>query len=230
LKPQKSNEAMADAANRTLFSIKQQGLAGVLSHQHVHGPSGQQELLSALHVQSPSPSAAVLSLHRYAQPLYANIASVRAQMLQEILLRSQVNRCLEDHIRLQQFEILKSQIRVSSESSAQAPSLPCCEVLSAADRHENPSVDTLGRENEIEPPVKRVKSSTAAKLKPSCKAEKDRAKDPSSRSTPVRKNKDDRWLASLKKLKVYKEKFGDCIVPRGYSQDPQLASWVTEQR
>jgi hypothetical protein len=41
---------------------------------------------------------------------------------------------------------------------------------------------------------------------------------------------DARWLASLDKLKKYKEKHGDCIVPRGYSPDPRLASWVAEQR
>lgn len=38
--------------------------------------------------------------------------------------------------------------------------------------------------------------------------------------------KEKRWLEVLERLKAYKEEFGDCIVPRGYSDDPRLASWV----
>lgn len=39
-----------------------------------------------------------------------------------------------------------------------------------------------------------------------------------------------KWLSSLQELKLYKQKYGDCIVPRGYSANPKLASWVAEQR
>jgi hypothetical protein len=41
---------------------------------------------------------------------------------------------------------------------------------------------------------------------------------------------EDRWLAALKELQKYKEQFGDCVVPRGYPDNPRLASWVAEQR
>lgn len=51
-------------------------------------------------------------------------------------------------------------------------------------------------------------------------------------STPKQKpkKKDTKWLNTLEELKEYKEEHGDCIVPRGYSHNPRLASWVAEQR
>lgn len=42
--------------------------------------------------------------------------------------------------------------------------------------------------------------------------------------------KDDKWLAALEELKEYKNAYGNCVVPRGYAQNPRLASWVAEQR
>jgi hypothetical protein len=44
------------------------------------------------------------------------------------------------------------------------------------------------------------------------------------------KKKDAKWYAMYTKLKAYKERFGDCIVPRGSAENAQLASWVAEQR
>ena len=44
------------------------------------------------------------------------------------------------------------------------------------------------------------------------------------------RKKNSKWLATLEELKKYKEEHGDCIVPRGYSLNPKLASWVAEQR
>lgn len=44
------------------------------------------------------------------------------------------------------------------------------------------------------------------------------------------RTKDVKWLYTLEDLKIYKRENGDCIVPRGYSQNPRLASWVAEQR
>uniref|UniRef100_A0A061R109 Helicase n=1 Tax=Tetraselmis sp. GSL018 TaxID=582737 RepID=A0A061R109_9CHLO len=38
------------------------------------------------------------------------------------------------------------------------------------------------------------------------------------------------WLKQLDKLKQYKERFGNCEVPRDYPADPTLSSWVNEQR
>ena len=42
--------------------------------------------------------------------------------------------------------------------------------------------------------------------------------------------KDNKWLASFEQLVEYKKEHGDCIVPRGYSPNSRLASWVAEQR
>jgi hypothetical protein len=44
------------------------------------------------------------------------------------------------------------------------------------------------------------------------------------------KHKDVRWMSKLDVLRQYKEEHGDCVVPRGYSANPRLASWVAEQR
>jgi hypothetical protein len=54
----------------------------------------------------------------------------------------------------------------------------------------------------------------------------------SSAATPMtpRKKKGEKWLAMLDVLRRYKEEHGSCIVPRGYTLNPQLASWVAEQR
>jgi Helicase associated domain len=37
---------------------------------------------------------------------------------------------------------------------------------------------------------------------------------------------DSRWLSSLDELKQFKQANGHTIVPRGYSENPKLASWV----
>lgn len=48
--------------------------------------------------------------------------------------------------------------------------------------------------------------------------------------TKKAKHKDVRWLSNFEELKKYKQVHGNCIVPRGYSANPRLASWVAEQR
>ena len=42
--------------------------------------------------------------------------------------------------------------------------------------------------------------------------------------------KEDQWNQMLDTLVAYKEEFGDCNVPRKYSANPQLVSWVSSQR
>ena len=42
-------------------------------------------------------------------------------------------------------------------------------------------------------------------------------------------NADSKWLASLQELKKFKEEHGHTIVPRGYSSNPKLASWVRNE-
>mmetsp|Transcript_17616 Transcript_17616/g.25272 ORF Transcript_17616/g.25272 Transcript_17616/m.25272 type:complete len:544 (+) Transcript_17616:2-1633(+) len=48
-------------------------------------------------------------------------------------------------------------------------------------------------------------------------------------SDQVLKNSD-RWMAMLSDLKAYKAKYGNCVVPRSFADNPRLASWVAEQR
>jgi len=52
------------------------------------------------------------------------------------------------------------------------------------------------------------------------------------RATPTRggRKKNGKWLAKLEELKTYKLQYGDCVVPRGYPENPHLATWVAEQR
>lgn len=61
--------------------------------------------------------------------------------------------------------------------------------------------------------------------------EKDKPVEPNSGEKPNSKQrlkrKDGRWLTSLEHLKEYKRIHGDCIVPRGYMENPKLASWVS---
>ena len=41
---------------------------------------------------------------------------------------------------------------------------------------------------------------------------------------------DDRWLAGYNSMRRYKEEYGDCFVPRGFTLDPRLGVWAAEQR
>ena len=38
------------------------------------------------------------------------------------------------------------------------------------------------------------------------------------------------WEAQLARLASYKAARGDCKVPQGWAEDPQLSSWVNDQR
>ena len=41
---------------------------------------------------------------------------------------------------------------------------------------------------------------------------------------------DTKWLVFYDELRQYREEYGDCIVPRGFTLNPRLASWAAEQR
>jgi Helicase associated domain len=71
-----------------------------------------------------------------------------------------------------------------------------------------------------------AKEKKAPDLKPPPKSKKRSAEDQPRKS----KKKDSKWLTTLEELKIYKRESGNTIVPRGYSQNPRLASWVAEQR
>ncbi len=58
----------------------------------------------------------------------------------------------------------------------------------------------------------------------------DKSKDNVNDEGKTDTKKDVKWLKSYEELKAYQKLFGDCVVPRGYSTNPRLASWVAEQR
>ena len=73
------------------------------------------------------------------------------------------------------------------------------------------------------PAPKRSKPAPKKKAKKSAKPE-----DVTPASSEPKK--DTKWLLMLEELKEYKAVHGNCIVPRGFSPNPRLASWVAEQR
>ena len=46
----------------------------------------------------------------------------------------------------------------------------------------------------------------------------------------VRPDPDDQWNEMFEKLKAYKHKHGDCLVPQRYNKDRALGLWVMTQR
>jgi hypothetical protein len=44
------------------------------------------------------------------------------------------------------------------------------------------------------------------------------------------KRDDAGWEVQLAKLKAYRQRHGDCIVPNRWAEDPQLGRWVDRQR
>lgn len=99
--------------------------------------------------------------------------------------------------------------------------------------------DNKGKGSEEEPNIHRdysVESSTASKQndEDSCQSNlnKKQGTVPGTDDSASKKEtkKDVRWLATYEELKAYHKRFGDCIVPRGYSVNTRLASWVAEQR
>jgi hypothetical protein len=80
-----------------------------------------------------------------------------------------------------------------------------------------------------EPPARARKEPKAKPVKvKKVKAPKKKKKEEKKVTGPSKK--DVKWMDSLSQLVAYKEEHGDCIVPRGYSPNPRLASWVAEQR
>ncbi len=46
----------------------------------------------------------------------------------------------------------------------------------------------------------------------------------------VRTSYDDQWDAMFNLLSAYKERYGDCLVPKRYTENPKLGTWVDTQR
>jgi len=49
-------------------------------------------------------------------------------------------------------------------------------------------------------------------------------------SRGVRNTYDDQWDSMFEKLREYKEKTGNCLVPKRYKENPKLGTWVDTQR
>lgn len=60
------------------------------------------------------------------------------------------------------------------------------------------------------------------KQQPSCASEKKRGED----SEEV----DNEWILMYKRLRQYHARYGNCLVPKEYTRDPELGRWVEEQR
>lgn len=46
----------------------------------------------------------------------------------------------------------------------------------------------------------------------------------------IRNSYDDQWDSMFDKLKEYKEKYGNCLVPKRYKENPRLGTWCDTQR
>jgi Helicase associated domain len=119
---------------------------------------------------------------------------------------------------------------VNSETNTLSPLSPHRKLSAAA--KETKSQMANSENGGLSPPSPPRKMSAAAKetkspdLKPPPRSKKRSAEDQPRKS----KKKDTKWLTTLEELKIYKQENGNTIVPRGYSQNPRLASWVAEQR
>ena len=145
-------------------------------------------------------------------------------MLQTILIRDQVlhQRMMQERLRLEQLELLKPNAKQEGLSSSNHSNIPSSgSTALAAPTEEAPKANI--RVTTDEPAAKRRKSDTDSK-------ESSTPASSAKNASVVSAKKDTKWLSSLEKLKEYKKVHGDCIVPRGFAQDPRLASWVAEQR
>jgi hypothetical protein len=62
-------------------------------------------------------------------------------------------------------------------------------------------------------------------------SEEEEESDPGQSGAPIVHSKyTQRWEVWLTRLVAYKAEHGDCSVPRGWAEDPRLASWVDKQR
>lgn len=95
---------------------------------------------------------------------------------------------------------------------------------------ETPTEPPQVEESTPQVPETSVKSAPASSRKPAPKKKPKKSPKKSDSSVASEPKKDTKWLNMLEELKGYKAKYGNCIVPRGYSPNPRLASWVAEQR
>uniref|UniRef100_A0A7S1DAI3 Helicase-associated domain-containing protein n=1 Tax=Cyclophora tenuis TaxID=216820 RepID=A0A7S1DAI3_CYCTE len=50
------------------------------------------------------------------------------------------------------------------------------------------------------------------------------------RGIPAVSKRDEQWNVMFKRLQDFKHQYGHCNVPQGYTLDPELATWVKNQR
>lgn len=195
---------------------------------------GLQQLSTALQLFPPRQQMRAAVIEPQSNPAPTTFQQQSLIGLLNDSTRAQVLRMLA--LQLEQTEALQRQIRErilrSSPVQPITPSGTMTPDLVDNDTHSKVSCDSPTSERSVmmedscwtfETPAKKAKLSSAEKS--SEKQPKPPKKDRSSA-----KKKDAKWLSMLDKLREYKEVNGNCIVPRGYSSDTKLASWVAEQR
>jgi len=159
------------------------------------------------------------NLVNLAQPSGLVSDAARAQLLRLIALRQQ------DQEETYQRQIRDRVIRQMGLVGRNEQPAPPAEVLPEA------SAFVPLKATCVSPTVSEQSSAAAvveAKETPAKRAKQaadEKSKEKGIQDPSATKKKDTKWLAMLDKLKSYKEVHGDCIVPRGYASDPQLASW-----
>jgi len=69
----------------------------------------------------------------------------------------------------------------------------------------------------------------AAKRQKSCDSMDDSTADAAA-AAAAKKVNNENWDAMFQRLVAYREKFGDCLVPKRYAEDAKLGTWVETQR
>lgn len=159
------------------------------------------------------------------QPLNGHLTGpTRSEILQLLLRRDQEEQAMK---RRYHELVLLEDLKKQPQGSRDKPDLSSLNELAAATK--------LAEELPVTSVEKEASITSSALHKETPASEQDLATTSLPANVPVRKEqkgkkKDTKWLATLEQLKDYKKVHGDCIVPRGYSHNPRLASWVAEQR
>jgi len=217
----------------------------------------QQQMLSAVSTANQAPGFPSLFAQPNQGPL-AMDDPVRSRLIQLLLLKEQEDAMqrrryqelllLQQHAKMQadaeaidqermlrgnlcnRFKSLTEDKNIHRQVSPSEQIESCVRASDVETSQTDDEVTLYSEPNVEEPPRKKAKIGPK-NSKSSVAESKSKGKASSGKNDDGKpKKKDSKWLATLEKLKEYRKEHGDCIVPRGYSLDPRLASWVAEQR